>query len=1047
MSITESAIRQNRVTFFLLGLIVVAGLSSYFALPKNEDPGYVVRVAQVITLFPGASPERVENLVTDKIEEVVQEIPELDFVESTSSTGVSEVYVNIKDSYTDMRPIWDDLRRKIDSVRGSLPQEVRGPFVNDDFGDVYGTMITVTGEGFSYREMEDMAEEIRDELLRIEEVAKVTIVGTLEERVFIEYSNTRLAELGLSPAQLQRILSSSNIIIPGGSLETPDERITLEPSGNFETLDDVRRTVIELPGTGQVLFLEDVASIRRGYVDPVTKRVYSSGEAALTLAISLREGGNILVLGEEVRELYNRLEGFYPFGIEFDIVAFQADVVNKKVNEFAGNLGQSIGIVILVMVLTLGLRTGLVVATLIPMTVLMTFPLMSVFDIGVDQISLAALIIALGMLVDNAIVMSESILSQINEGKPPLQAAIDSASELRISLLTSSLTTSAAFLPIYLAESATGEYTAALFQVVTIALLSSWTLALTMTPLLCYLFLGKSDQGEEETSPSGDGLGPFDTGMYQAYRGILVFVLRFPALGIVTVVGLFALAMYGMGFVPNIFFPAGDKPLFSIELEYPRGTQFQKTDAMVSEINAFLKENYQRTEEEIAAGEQGIINWASFVGRSAPKFVLQYSPSADREEYAYLLVNVTDIEFFYSVREDIEAFIFERYPDVSYTVKTFQNGPAIDKPIEIRISGSDTDTLFSIVDEVKASLAQTPGITQVGDNWGMRSKKLVVDIDQPRVRRAGLSNQDVAVSLQTMMEGIQVTEFREGNTIIPVELRAKSARRQDPGKIDTTNIFSSASQRSVPLRQVADTRLQWEASSILRRNGLRTVTIEADVLPGFFAMVLFEEIRPWLVEQSADWPFGYRWEFGGEFDASSKANESIAVKLPIGLFIIVSLLIVQFNSFRRASIVLVTIPLGLIGVTAGLLLLKSVFGFMTLLGVISLAGIVINNAIVLLERINLEIDENGLEPPFAVVVAAQRRMWPILLTTMTTVGGLIPLYLGGGAMWEPMAVAIIFGLLFSTMLTLGFIPLMYSLLFRVSYRGFSYQEARQAAAE
>jgi multidrug efflux pump subunit AcrB len=519
MNITRFAIEKNRVTAVALILIVIAGFMIFRAMPRAEDPGFIIRTALVLTYFPGASPERVEMLVTDKLEKAIKEMAEMDFVTSESKTGVSVVYVNIKESYTEMRPIWDSLRRKVERVKEELPDGVIGPFVDDEFGDVFGTIITITGEGFNYAELKEIADNVRDELLLIEEVGKVHIFGTQEERIFVEYNNARLAELGLSAYQLINILQSQNIIIPGGDVATDQERIILEPSGSFETVEEIKRTLINIPGRSDLISLEDLAFIYRGYIDPPKSLTHSSGLQALALAINMREWGNIIVLGEKVKELVERLQGVYPIGIEFDMVAFQPEHVDKKVKDFTRNLMQAVAIVILVMLFTLRLRTGLVVAALVPMAMIMSIMVMSIFNIGLNQMSLASLIIALGMLVDNAIVMSESIMVQMTAGKKAIDAAIDSASELRIPMITSSLTTAAAFLPIFLAESDVGEYTAPLFKVVTITLLCSWVLALTMTPMLCVRFIKvKAKTGEY----------PYNTKFYDKYRRFLLSLLKRP---------------------------------------------------------------------------------------------------------------------------------------------------------------------------------------------------------------------------------------------------------------------------------------------------------------------------------------------------------------------------------------------------------------------------------------------------------------------------------------------------------------------------------------
>ena len=569
MDLTRFALEKRVVTGVAVVVLLLVGLQSFFALPRSEDPGFVIRVALVTTYFPGASPERVEQLVTDKLEKAIQEIPELDFISSQSKTGVSIIYVNVLERYKEMRPIWDDLRRKVEKASRELPQGVAGPFVNDEFGDVFGILLGLTGEGYDYAELKEVADQVRDQLLRLEDVAKVEISGAQEERVFVEYHNARLAELGLSPGQLRSILESRNIIIPGGSVIVGPERIALEPSGNFESVEDLSRAIISLPGRQELVSLGDVARITRGYIDPPDAKMFTNGIPSLGLAISLREGGDISRLGVEVDALLSRLRSAYPIGVDLEVLNFQPRTVDGKVRDFVVNLLEAVGIVMLVMLLMLGLRTGLVVASLIPTTMVLSFLVMSVFDIGLNQMSLASLIIALGMLVDNAIVMSESIMVQMAAGRPRTEAALRSARELRIPLLTSSLTTAAAFLPIYLAKSATGEYTAPLFKVVTITLLCSWLLALTVTPLLAVTFL-KVKPNPRETR--------YDSRFYRRYRSLLLAGLRRPWLALAGVVALLAVAIMGMGRLPFVFFPPSDKSTFTVALEMPLGTSIERTE-------------------------------------------------------------------------------------------------------------------------------------------------------------------------------------------------------------------------------------------------------------------------------------------------------------------------------------------------------------------------------------------------------------------------------------------------------------------------------------
>ena len=1031
MNITAFALRNNRTTIVLLLVILLAGFQSYLNMPRAYDPGFIIRAAQVVTYFPGASPERVEQLVSDKLEKVVQEIPELDFVTSESRTGVSIIVVNIKESYKNMRPIWDNLRRKIDDVQDELPDGIIGPEVNDEFGDVYGIVMTLTGEGYSYAELKDIADDTRDQFLYIEDVAKVEILGAQEERIFVEYSNTQLSKLNLSPSQLLQMLAGRNIIIPGGSIKLGNERIELEPSGNFRSVEEIRKTVISLPGSNEILYLSDIADIKRGYVDPPASIVHSSGTKALGIAISMRDGGNNIELGENVKTTLEHIKNSYPYGIEFEIINFSPKEVENKVNSFASNLLQAIFVVAAVMLVSLGFRTGLIIAFLIPASMLVAMLLMSVFNIGLDQISLAALIIALGMLVDNGIVMTESIMVSMSDGKKPFDAAVESANELRVPLLTSSLTTAAAFLPIFLAESNVGEFTASLFKVVTITLLSSWILSLTIIPLLCVSFL---KVGQQATN--------YDSGFYNGYRKFLSILLRFKITTLIFTALLFASAIFGLKYVPNIFFPPSDRLYFTVELTLPLGTAIETTEAVTSSFEKFISKeltvdslnnadiNIEGISHE-GITHEGVTNWISYIGSGGTRFVLSHTPEPPGSNYALLVLNTTNNEVIDQLIERLNHYAFNNFPDVLIKAKRISSAAPVKNPVEVRLYGNDTDALFDIMEDLKAEMNKVPGLQNISDDWGQRIKKLVVEINQQRALRVGVTNEDIAISLQSGLSGLELTQYREDDKVIPVVFRSIEADRHDIRKLQSLTIYSQAKGTAIPLTQVANIKIVWQPAKILRRDRLKTITVGAQIEPGFTAAEGFNALKPWL-EQSADhWPFGFRYELGGDAESSQKGNQSIADKLPIAVFIILFLLVAQFNSIRKSIIILTAIPLGLIGVTAGLLIGQSYFGFMTLLGIISLAGIVINNAIVLLERIQLEINELGLPPYEAILSAAQKRFRPILLTTATTVLGLIPLYLGGGEMWEPMAIAIMAGLLFSTLLTLGVVPVLYALLFRV----------------
>jgi len=860
-------------------------------------------------------------------------------------------------------------------------------------------------------------------------VAKVEILGAQEERLFVEYNNAVLSKLGMTPKFLKDSLEQRNIIQPGGEIDVETESIALEPSGNFSSVDELKRTVVRLPNTDQLVYLEDIVDIYRGYVDPPEGLVRIDGDPGLTLAVSMAKGGNLIALGERLDSFFKDIQEQYPHGVEFTRTYFQPTLVERKVNDFVESVFQAVAIVLGVMLLTLGLRTGMVVATLVPATMIISVFGMSIFDIQLDQMSLAALIIALGLLVDNAIVISESIMVRMASGEEAVPAALGATKELRVPLLIASLTTAAAFLPIRLAESAVGEYTGVLFSVVTLTLLISWVLALTMIPLLCVRFL-KPKPIEE----------PFDSKFYRFYRRTILAILRRPALSIaVAIVGfLGGLQLYRL--VPQLFFPQQATNFFVAELTFPPGTSIQTTEGMIKDMESYI-------ESELLAGEDedGITHWASFISTTPPRFTLTYNPDAPRPRYSETMVHTTVPEVVPEMMHKLEHYVTERYPDVRPHVRALGNGPPVRKPIEVRISGKEVDQVFEIAENVKQMLNARDDTRNVGDNWGPKVKKMVVEVSEDRARRAGITNEDVATSLQTFLSGYETTYYREDDKTIPVVLRSVAEGRRNIDRLASLSVFAQDGT-SVPLTQVATAGIEWESSEILRRDLYPTVTVDAETVAGVTPFEVIAEITPWLEEQKETWGIGYRYEFGGEVEGSGKANASIAEKLPIAGMVILILLVWQFNSLRKPAIVLATILFALVGVAIGLVTVDRLglpggyFGFMTLLGIVSLAGIVINNGIVLIDRIDIEQNENGLSPPHAVIQAAQQRFRPIMLTTATTISSLLPLYLGGEEMWQPLAIAIMFGLAFSTLLTLGFVPLMYSLFYRVSFKGFVYPD-------
>ena len=1021
MNLTAVAIERNRITLTIVVLVVLAGGFAIQNLPKAQDPGFTVRTAVITTHFPGASPERVELLVTDKIEKKIQEMPEIDSIISESRTGISVIYANFKASYKVMRPIFDDLRRKVDAVTPDLPQGAQLPEVNDEFGDVFGSVYTLSGDGFSYAELKTVADELRDELLKEPDIAKVSIHGEQQEVIFVEYNNARLAELGLSPQQLSGSLASVNIVSSGGDIVSGRERITLEPSGNFESVEDLQRTVIQLPG-GALVYLEDIVHIYRGYKDPPRSVSRVNGKPTLAIAVSMRDGGDILKLGERLNDLMPELVSRYPWGIKIDKVWFQADLVDNVVQAFTSSLVQAIVIVILVMIAFLGIRTGLVVGSLIPTTIVASFFAMQVFDITINQISLTALIISLGLLVDNAIVIVESILVKREKGQDAVTAAIDSGKELKTPLLVSSLTTAAAFMPIAMAKSDVGEYTSDIFYVVGIALLSSWLLAMTFVPMVTTITL-------KVTPREKQGSEPFEGRWYAVYRKLLTLSLRCPYQFLAVIVLLFMVAIAGLGLVRQEFIAPSEDPIFSAKLELPLGTSIETSQEIVAEVDTFIQETYFSP----ASGEPRIRNWLTFIGEGGPRFQLSLNPPNPNPANSFVIANTVTGKDVDEVIAGIESYVRERHPDLAAQVKRLENGPPVDYPIIVRIAGSDFDALYSIADEIIGFLYGIPQVSDARNSWGLQTKKLLVDVDQELARRSGVTSEDVAYSLQAGLTGIDLTQYREGDELIPVTLRTIAADRQDFSKLDGLTVYSQSTGNNVPLKQVANVALTFEPGIIERRDRNRTLSINVQLLPEATATEIVEVLLPWLEQVAKSWPAGHGFEIGGETEESGEANASIAAELPMAGMLILLLLVGQFNSLRKPAIILATIPLGLIGVTFGLLVANSSFGFFTILGLISLSGIIINNAIVLLDRVAIEIRDFGRSQADAVMTACQQRLRPILLTTATTVLGMTPLLWGGTAMFKPMAITIIFGLAFASALTLLVVPVLYSLFFRVSF--------------
>lgn len=1033
MNLAEFSIDKNRITWMVLVTVLGMGLAMYFGLSRDSMPPYTVRVATVVSQFPGASPERVELLITDKIEKVAQELPELKEVNSTSRTGLSVVTVTLKDEVgpDQMQAVWDRLRRKLNTING-LPEGVI-PFLNDDgIGEVYGIVVGLTADGFQYNELKEYADLIKDDFIKLPNAAKVELGGEQEERVFVEFNNAVLKEYGLSAARLQQSISSTNILNSGGKISLGDELIILEPTGNFSSTEDIKGMLISVGNGSQLVKLGDITRISRGYIDPPTQQVRINGQKAISLHINLKKNANIIELGQEVNAIVERWQERLPVGLELNRVSSLDSYIEVKVNDFIINLMQSIAIVLLVMLVFLGMRTGLVIASLIPIVMIMTLMIMGIMDIGLNQVTLAALIMALGMLVDNAIVVAETIMVKIEVGIEKKRAAMEAFTELWMPLLISTLTTSAAFLAFYLSPTTMGDIVGPIFVVITIALMSSWLVALTVITMFCYIFL-RADKKETNKPNLIDRI---INSLKLSYKNIILLALRSKWLVILGVIGLFVVSIFGFTKIPFVFFPDSDRNMITIDITLPQGNSIQSTTEVVKRIEQFMTDSLQVGGTRVL----GVLNWSSYIGEGPESYDLGYSPDEANSNYAHILVNTSSFRENKMIISRLDDFTFNTFSNADIKVGALGAGGG-GTPIEIKISGKSPDELSAIASLVKGQLSKIQGTKNVKDDWGPKSKKFLIEIDQNRAQIAGITNQDIATSLRTVLDGFQTGEYREQDNSIPIIMRSEENQQQSLSSLESLNIYSQNSGKSVPLLQVARIIPQWQFAKIKRLNLKRTVNVSSELREDGNASFITSEITPWLEVQSAEWPEGYSYEFGGEAKQSAESIGSVIGYLPISGFIIVLLLVIQFNSFRKMVMILMTIPLGIIGVVVGLLVFGEPFGFMPLLGLISLAGIVINNAIVLVDRMEVEQRELGRNERDAVITACLQRFRPILLATFTTVLGLLPLYLSGGEMWEGMAIGIIVGLLFGTVITLVFIPSMYSLLFRLNYSNYVFDDS------
>ncbi len=1010
MNIAEYAIRNQTITLVLTFLLIGGGLLSYENLGRLEDPEFTIKDALIITPYPGALPNEVEEEVTDVIETAVQQIAQLEKVTSISKAGESIITVTMKDKYDKhtLPQIWDELRRKVNDAQSQLPPGAHSSIVYDDFGDVYGIFFAVTGAGYSYRELKDYVDFLKRELLLVPGVAKIEIWGAQQEAVFVEISRSRLAQLGISSAAIYQTLEQQNLVVPAGEVRVGSESIRINPTGGIDSVAEIGDLLINDGSSDKLIYLKDVATISRDYMTPPQRLLRFNGQPGLAIGISIVSGGNVVTLGKAIKAKLKTLEIQSPLGIELGIISYQSDTVEMAVNGFIDSLLLALAIVVIILLIFMGLRSGLLIGVILILTVCATIIFMDIYDINLQRISLGALIIALGMLVDNAIVITDGILIKIQTGRDRIQAAKEVVQQTMWPLLGATVVAVLAFAAIGLSQNAAGEFTRALFQVILISLMMSWLIAVTITPLFCVLFL-KPPTERVETDPYR-GL------IYQIYKVFLRVCIRFRWLTIVTMLGLLGLAIYGFGFLEDSFFPGSSRPQLMINYWRVEGTDIRDTSEDLKQIEKFLMT------------VDGIESVATFVGAGALRFILVYSPENAYKSYGQLLVTVKDYQQIDSLIPVIRQYLDDNFPDAEPKIKQFRIGPGSGAMIKARFSGPDPVVLRQLSKQAQAIMREDGGAIDIRDDWRQAVKMLRPQFAEAQARLVGISRPAVSQVLETAFTGTQVGVYREGNKRLPIISRPPESERIAVDNIKALQIWSPAAQQSIPLRQVVSGfETVWIDPLIHRRNSKRTITAQCDPKVGN-ASVVFERIRSKI--EAIELPIGYEMEWGGEYEDSTKAQKALSVNLPVTFLAMVVIVIFLFNALRQPLIIWLCVPLAIIGVTLGLLLTGQSFGFMALLGFLSLSGMLIKNAIVLIDQIDLEIRE-GKAPFSAILDSAVSRLRPVTMAAITTVLGMIPLVFD--AFFIGMAVTIMFGLTFATVLTLIVVPVLYALFFRVSH--------------
>lgn len=1005
-NLTEIALKNKSLVYYFIIVTFIMGIFSYENLGRMEDPDFVIRQMVVSVAWPGASAREVEEQVTDKLEKKLQDIPGLDYLESKSYPGKAVIYVTLVEDFPkeSIKSSWFNARNLVNDIKGDLPEGVVGPFFNDSFDDVFGSIYALTGDGYSYEEMRVEAERIRRTLLNLDNVKKVELIGEQSEKIYVEVETSKLAQLGISPDLIASVLKNQNAMNPAGMVETQTDDVYMRVTGQFDSVEAIQNLAIR--ANGKTFRLGDIATVERKYVEPAEPKMYFNGQPAIGIALSMSEGGNILKLGDDLSKTVDQISKDLPLGLELNQVSNQPKVVKDSIGEFVRTLLEAIAIVLLVSFLSLGVRTGLVVAGCIPLVIAGVFLAMYMLNISLHKVSLGALIIALGLLVDDAIIAVEMMAVKLEQGYERFEAACYAYTVTAVPMLTGTLITCAGFIPVGFSKGMSAEFTSSLFPVISIALIISWIISVMVAPLFGYYLIRVKVHQEDKD--------PYQSKFYKFFRNLLTWCLRHRVLVIGCTIVCFIGSIGLLKFVKQEFFPPSTRPEIIVSLTLPEGASMKATDMTANRFAAMLD------------GLDGIENYSYYAGEGSPRFVLTMTPELPATNFAQFIVVAKDNEAREKLITKFQQSFSEEFSNVIGNIRLIQTGPPAEYPVMFRVSGYEHEKVREIADEVSNIMVTNDKVKEVKFNWKEKSKVMHLDLDQDKLRNLGIDAKTFSLSLQTQLSGAAIAEYYEGDKTVDIVFRMSSDAREDLSKIKDMPIYIG--NRYVPLEQIAKVSYSAEEGKIARRDLKPTITLGANIINGVTGNDVANEILQKIKGIQENLPPGYTIESAGALESSDKSIEFMMVPIPAMIIVIITLLMFQLKRMSLMFITLMTAPLGIIGVATSMLITNQSMGFVAELGVLALSGMIIRNSVILIDQIEKHIAD-GEDPWHAIIDSAILRFRPIMLTAAAAILGMIPLMRSN--FWGPMAVAIAGGLFCATVLTLLVLPTMYAAWFKV----------------